>query len=85
MESITTKHDCSQPVADTAVHLFDDWFDPIEAAVRDRVRGFIQAVIEDELAGTLERPRYGRARSRRTAMIAGSQSAVTGTAIGHGR
>ena len=60
MESITTKHDCSQPVADTAVHLFDDWFDPIEAAVRDRVRGFIQAMIEDELAGTLERPRYGR-------------------------
>ena len=24
---------------DTAVYLFDDWFDPIEAVVRDRVRG----------------------------------------------
>ncbi len=35
MKSITTKHDSSQPVADTAVYLFDDWFDPIEAVVRD--------------------------------------------------
>jgi Transposase, Mutator family len=31
-----------------------------EAAVRDRVRGFIQAMIEGELDGTLERHRYGR-------------------------
>ena len=38
MKSITTKSDSSQPFADTAVYLFDDWFDPIEAAVRDRVR-----------------------------------------------
>jgi hypothetical protein len=34
MKSITTKHHSSQPIADTAVYLFDDWFDPIEAAVR---------------------------------------------------
>src|SRR5919198_497561 len=60
MKSISTKSDSSQPVADTAVYLFDDWFDPIEAAVRDRVRGFIQAMIEGELGGSLERPRYGR-------------------------
>ena len=44
MKIITTKSDSSQPGADTAVYLFDDWFDPIEAAVRDRVRGFIQAM-----------------------------------------
>jgi hypothetical protein len=31
------------------VYLFDDWFDPIEAQVRDRVRGFIHAMIEGEL------------------------------------
>jgi hypothetical protein len=31
------------------VYLFDDWFDPIEAGVRDRVRGFIHAMIESEL------------------------------------
>jgi hypothetical protein len=23
-------------------HLFDDWFDPIEAGIRDRVREFIE-------------------------------------------
>ena len=42
MTSITTKPDPSQPAAETAVHLFDDWFDPIEAGLRDRVREFIQ-------------------------------------------
>ena len=60
MKSITTKHDSSQAVAGTAVYLFDDWFDPIEAAVRDRVRSFIQTMIEGELDRSLERPRYGR-------------------------
>jgi transposase-like protein len=60
MKSITTKHDSSQAVAGTAVYLFDDWFDPIEAAVRDRVRSFIQTMIEGELDRTLERPRYAR-------------------------
>jgi hypothetical protein len=34
-----TKPDSSQPAAETAVYLFDDWFDPIEAGVRDRVAG----------------------------------------------
>ena len=60
MKRITTTHESSQLVADTAVYLFDDWFDPIEAAVRQRVRGFIQAMIEGELDGALRRPRYGR-------------------------
>jgi hypothetical protein len=46
MKSISTKSDSSQPAADTAVYLFDDWFDPIEAGVRDRVREFIQAMIK---------------------------------------
>src|SRR4249919_1905609 len=40
--------------------LFDDWFDPIENAVRDRVRSFIEELIEGELAAVLARPRYGR-------------------------
>jgi hypothetical protein len=39
------------------VYLFDDWFDAIEALVRDRVRGFIQAMIEGELDEALMRPR----------------------------
>jgi transposase-like protein len=60
MKISTTKFDSPQLAADTAVHLFDDWFDPIEAVVRNRVRGFIEAMIEGELDETLERPRYGR-------------------------
>jgi hypothetical protein len=41
MKNVITKSDSSQPVGKTALYLFDDWFDPIEAGVRDRVRGFI--------------------------------------------
>ena len=44
MKNITRKSNSSQPAAETAVYLFDDWFDPIEAGVRDRVREFIQAM-----------------------------------------
>src|SRR5260370_32300972 len=60
MTSITTKHDSAQPVARTAVYFFDGSFDPTEDAVRDRVRGFSQAMMEGELDGILKRPRYGR-------------------------
>jgi hypothetical protein len=38
MMSHTTKPDSSQPTAEMAVDLFDNWFDPIEAAVRARAR-----------------------------------------------
>src|SRR5438034_4283116 len=60
MTSITTKLESSQPAAETAVHLFDDWFDPIEAGLRDRVREFIHAMFEGELDAALSRPRYAR-------------------------
>ena len=40
--------------------LFDTWFDPIEDGLRARVRGFIEAMIEEELTTALSRPRYGR-------------------------
>src|SRR6266536_4480766 len=60
MTSITTKPESSQPAAETAVHLFDNWFDPIEAGLRDRVREFIHAMIEGELDIALSRPRYAR-------------------------
>src|SRR6266436_237 len=82
MKSITTKHDSSQPVADTAVYLFDDWFDPIEAVVRDRVRGFIQAMIEGELGVTLERPRYGR-HPQSSSSASDGRVAVIGHRHGH--
>jgi putative transposase len=40
--------------------LFDNWFDPIETELRTKVRGFIEAMIEEELETALARPRYGR-------------------------
>ncbi|MBI2715466.1 MAG: IS256 family transposase [Rhizobiales bacterium] len=51
-----------QPAAGSAVHLFDDWFDPIETGVRGRVREFIEELIRGELDTALARPRYGRGR-----------------------
>ena len=60
MTSTTTKPDAVQPEAETAVYLFDDWFDPIEAGLRDRVRDFIETMIRIELDAALARPRYAR-------------------------
>jgi transposase-like protein len=37
------------------------WFDPIEAGIRDRVRGFIQELLEQELTAALGRTRHERA------------------------
>jgi transposase-like protein len=49
MTHATTKFDSLEPATDTAVQLFDDWFDPIESGVRDRVREFIEELIRCEL------------------------------------
>ena len=51
-----------QPAATATAQLFENWFDPIETAVRDRVHGFIQAMIEAELDEALSRTRYARQR-----------------------
>ena len=42
MTNHTTKPDSLQPTAEIAVDLFDNWFDPIETAVRARAREFIE-------------------------------------------
>jgi putative transposase len=60
MTSDTTKSDSVQPADGGTPVLFDNWFDPIESALRERVRGFIEELIQDELDGALARPRYGR-------------------------
>jgi putative transposase len=53
--------DITKTPADVADEkLFDNWFDPIEAELRTKVRGFIEAMIEEELETALCRPRYGR-------------------------
>jgi putative transposase len=60
MTSPTTKRDAVQPEAEEAGPLFADWFDPIETALRDRVRAFIETMISSELDAALARPRYAR-------------------------
>jgi putative transposase len=60
MRIVTTKPELSQPSAATSSHLFDDWFDPIEMGLRERVREFIEEMIRGELDAVLSRPRYGR-------------------------
>ena len=49
MTNVTMKSDSFEPTTDTAAHLFDNWFDPIESGLRDRVREFIEALICGEL------------------------------------
>jgi putative transposase len=83
MTSHTTTPDSSQLEAETAPHLFDNWFDPIETEVRARAREFIEELIRGELDAVLARPRYGRSQ------MAGSEAragvAATATAAGRGR
>src|SRR3954447_20095922 len=62
MTNTTTKPDCSQPAAETASRLFDNWFDPLEAEVRARSRDFIEELLRAELDASLSRPRYGRSQ-----------------------
>src|ERR1700739_1031488 len=82
MTDNTTKSPALQSKAETAVQLLDDWFDPIEAGLRDRVREFIQTMIETELEAALSRPRY--ARRRITPDESGDgPSGVTGHRHGH--
>ena len=74
MTNIITKPTSWQPASDAATGLFDNWFDPIETAVRDRARQFIEELIRGELDAILARPRYGRdkrASSEEEAGVAG--------------
>ena len=78
MMRTTTVRDADQPEEETAVYLFDDWFDPIEASLRDRVRDFIETLIRSELDAALARPRY----ARQPAASGGCDGATAGVA-GH--
>ena len=49
-----------QAFATSEEGLFDNWFDPIEETLRGKVRGFLAALIEEELTTALGRRRYGR-------------------------
>ncbi|PZR82964.1 MAG: hypothetical protein DLM68_15105, partial [Hyphomicrobiales bacterium] len=57
------KTDITKAAAEAAegtLFLGDDWFDPLEAGVRVRIRGFIEELLEAELDIALARKRYER-------------------------
>ena len=60
MTSDTTTRLPPQAEIEAPEHLLDNWFDPIEAGLRGRVREFLQALLEAELDEALGRSRYGR-------------------------
>ena len=60
MTRATTKGDSPLLQNETEGRLFDNWIDPLETAIRGRIRGFIEVLIHEELDSALARPRYGR-------------------------
>ena len=78
MTSPSTTPWLPQSEIETAEHLFDNWFDPIEAGLRDRAREFLQAMFEGELDGVLARLRY----VRRAKLPRGGSQGAAGV-IGH--
>lgn len=44
----------------TALFASESWFDPIETSIRERVRGFIEELLEQELTAALGRGRHER-------------------------
>jgi len=82
MTSHSTTPDQPQSQTATAVQLFDNWFDPIEAGLRDRAREFLQAMLEAELDEVLDRSRYARRAKRSTGDLQ-EPAGVSGHRHGH--
>ena len=57
--------------AEGTLFLGDDWFDPLEAGLRTRVRGFIEGILEAELDAALGRDRYQRPRVAESGQLTG--------------
>src|SRR5215204_6397675 len=70
--------------AETKGFLGEDWFDPLEAGVRTRIRSFIEELLEAELEAALGRKRYERGRTPETGPSAEAmRSPVSGHRHGH--
>src|SRR3712207_7499110 len=52
--------DSSQRPAEETLFVGETWFDPIEAGLRERIRGLIEELVEQELEAALGRGRYER-------------------------
>ena len=79
MTSDSTTPCLPQSEIETPARLFDNWFDPIEASLRVRVRDFLEAMLEAELEEVLARSRYARKPQSNPA----EAPAVTGHRHGH--
>jgi putative transposase len=66
-DSTTTPAEGLEPFSGEA------WFDPIEAGVRERVRGFIEELLEQELTQALGRARHERTATEPTGYRNGSR------------
>jgi putative transposase len=70
--------DSSKGPAEQALFAGETWFDPIEAGLRGRIRGFIEELVEQELEAALGRGRYerggvaGHRHGHRTRRLTGS-------------
>src|SRR5947208_6531836 len=82
MTSHSTIPNEPQSETETAAQLFDNWFDPIEAGLRDRAREFLQAMFEGELDEVLDRSRYARRAKRSTGDLQ-EPAGVSGHRHGH--
>ena len=82
MTSHSTMREQPQLETEAAAQLFDNWFDPIEAGLRDRAREFLQAMLEGELDEVLDRSRYAR-RAKRSADASERMAGVPGHRHGH--
>jgi hypothetical protein len=79
------KKDTTKPPGDAAegtLFLGDDWFDALETGARTRIRGFIEDLLESELAAALGRDRYKRPRLAETC-VGGRAVAGAGHRHGH--
>ena len=68
--------------AEATLFLGDDWFDPLEAGVRTRIRGFVEELLEAERDAALGRDRDERPRLAEKDAAA-QQAAVAGHRHGH--
>ena len=72
--------DSRNTATESPVVLGEAWFDPIETGIRDQIRGFIEALVDEELNEAL-----GRGRYQRPGGAAGTEMAAETVGYRHGR
>src|SRR3954468_25031028 len=75
----------AEPAAETELFLGEDWFDPLEAGVRTRIRSFIEELLEAELEAALSRKRYARRSAPETGCGEEAKPPVSGHRHGRAR